>query len=364
MINMNNESITLSLEDSFFLEKGKEATVEDYFKNIDERVNIKIAQGMKQAMHLIIKKLDVLIQNRLSYMVKDEVKLFSSEFKCGCPAHPKSAQGNVSTSNPIATQTSSPKSPMETQNANNAGQRQGSLETLKSAKSLVSDSELYVTKTPTLGAKARDDDREHHTQGPVPRTNPLADLECRQKKSDELQNECRRMIFKLEPEKAKTSLISSEMLQSQNEKLQQLIKSPMSSIAENNMEDENKIEPNQLVQCSLQQLARSSIHQHDTILGDSIIQIDQPTKTDLETSMQFEITENISGRPHHKRAVSNILAEVKLPPVTMNHLSVEIEKTNLNNEFSAKQSKLAKSPTSTSLSKRSPHSIVDGINSS
>ena len=42
-----NDSITLSLEDSYFLEKGKEATVEDYFKNIDERVNIKIAQGMK-----------------------------------------------------------------------------------------------------------------------------------------------------------------------------------------------------------------------------------------------------------------------------------------------------------------------------
>lgn len=81
---MNNESITLSLEDSFFLEKGKEATVEDYFKNIDERVNIKIAQGMKQAMHLIIKKLDVLIQNRLSYMVKDEVKMFALDFKCPC----------------------------------------------------------------------------------------------------------------------------------------------------------------------------------------------------------------------------------------------------------------------------------------
>jgi hypothetical protein len=111
---MNNESITLSLEDSFFLEKGKDATVEDYFKNIDERVNIKIAQGMKQAMHLIIKKLDVLIQNRLTYMVKDEVKLFSSEFKCGCPAHPKTAPVSGSNNNPALTQASSPKSPIET----------------------------------------------------------------------------------------------------------------------------------------------------------------------------------------------------------------------------------------------------------
>lgn len=81
-----NDSITLSLEDSFFLEKGKDATVEDYFRNIDERVNIKIAQGMKQAMHLIIKKLDVLIQNRLKYMVKDEVKLVTGELKCKCPS--------------------------------------------------------------------------------------------------------------------------------------------------------------------------------------------------------------------------------------------------------------------------------------
>lgn len=47
MSNANNESITLSLADSFFLEKVKDTTVEEYFKNIDERVNIKIAQGMK-----------------------------------------------------------------------------------------------------------------------------------------------------------------------------------------------------------------------------------------------------------------------------------------------------------------------------
>jgi hypothetical protein len=80
--------------------------------------------------------------------------------------------------------------------------------------------------------------------------------------------------------------------------------------------------------------------------------------------MHVEITEKISSKPHHKRAVSNILADVKMPSVIMNHSSVEIEKTNLNNEFSAKQCKLAKSPTSTSLSKRSPHSIVDRINSS
>ena len=75
MSNPNNESITLSLDDSFFIEKGKDTTVEEYFRNIDERVNAKIAQGMKQAMLLIIKKLDVLIQNRLKCMVKDEVKV-------------------------------------------------------------------------------------------------------------------------------------------------------------------------------------------------------------------------------------------------------------------------------------------------
>ena len=85
---------------------------------------------------------------------------------------------------------------------------------------MVSDSELYVTKTPTLGAKIRDDDREHHTQGPIPRSNAMVDLEGRQKKSDDLHQECRRMIFKLEPEKAKTPLITPEMQQSQNEKLQ------------------------------------------------------------------------------------------------------------------------------------------------
>jgi len=38
-----NDSITLSLDDSFFQEKGSHTTVEDYFKNIDERVNTKVA---------------------------------------------------------------------------------------------------------------------------------------------------------------------------------------------------------------------------------------------------------------------------------------------------------------------------------
>lgn len=220
-MNAQNDSITLSLEDSFFLEKGKEATVEDYFKNIDERVNIKIAQGMKQAMHLIIKKLDILIQNRLKLMVKDEVKTFAADFKCQCPSHSKVVQFNGINvpSMPALTQASSAycaspdpnglspnfighsinpigespnpisdshkhsnrqnligesPAPNPDKLINRPHERNGSVETLKScktAKSIVSDSELFVTKTPTLGARLRDDDRDHltYTQGPLVR---------------------------------------------------------------------------------------------------------------------------------------------------------------------------------------------------
>lgn len=44
------DSITLSLNDSFFHEKGRDTTVEEYFQNIDERLNLKVASGMKKVL--------------------------------------------------------------------------------------------------------------------------------------------------------------------------------------------------------------------------------------------------------------------------------------------------------------------------
>lgn len=51
------------------------------YREIDERVNCKIREGMKKAMHLIFGKLDELIQSRIRLIVREEVDLKMRE--CG-----------------------------------------------------------------------------------------------------------------------------------------------------------------------------------------------------------------------------------------------------------------------------------------
>ena len=46
-------SVILSLDDSFFKESYRENTVEDCFKTIDDRINFKIAEGLKRGTKLI-----------------------------------------------------------------------------------------------------------------------------------------------------------------------------------------------------------------------------------------------------------------------------------------------------------------------
>ena len=48
------------------------ATVEDYFKNIDQRVNMKVSQAIKRAMSLIINKIDLLIDKKIEAGMKLE----------------------------------------------------------------------------------------------------------------------------------------------------------------------------------------------------------------------------------------------------------------------------------------------------
>lgn len=71
--------ITSELDENIFKmnDFSKTTSVEEYFRNIDERVNCKIAAGMKKAVHLLVDKFDILLQNRLKLIlakhVKDEV---------------------------------------------------------------------------------------------------------------------------------------------------------------------------------------------------------------------------------------------------------------------------------------------------
>lgn len=66
-------------------DSAKDTIVEDYFRNIDQRVNLKIAASMKKAVHLLVEKFDILIQNRfeliLSKQVQDEVDKKLRTFK-------------------------------------------------------------------------------------------------------------------------------------------------------------------------------------------------------------------------------------------------------------------------------------------
>lgn len=47
------DSVILSLDDSFFKETGREIQVEECFKTIDDRINYKIAEGLKRGTKLI-----------------------------------------------------------------------------------------------------------------------------------------------------------------------------------------------------------------------------------------------------------------------------------------------------------------------
>ena len=68
-----DNSIILSLDDSFFKESAKELQVEDCFKTIDDRINYKIAEGLKRGTKLIFQKLNQHIQCKVKLMIDDEV---------------------------------------------------------------------------------------------------------------------------------------------------------------------------------------------------------------------------------------------------------------------------------------------------
>ena len=53
-----DNSVILSLDDSFFKDPAYENSVEDCFKTIDDRINVKIAEGLKRGTKLIFNKLN------------------------------------------------------------------------------------------------------------------------------------------------------------------------------------------------------------------------------------------------------------------------------------------------------------------
>lgn len=47
--------------------------MDEFLNAVDDRVNIKIANGIKKAMHLIIERIEVLIQSKVKLVVHDEI---------------------------------------------------------------------------------------------------------------------------------------------------------------------------------------------------------------------------------------------------------------------------------------------------
>lgn len=115
-----------------------------------------------------------------------------------------------------------------TQQSNNTNafkQRDGSVETAKSAISKhSSNSDLLINKTPTLGERNRDEDHDNANKGPVNRSAIVTDTE-----------EIRRLAVKMLPQQTQSSntLSLAEVGQTHHDNLLQLVKTPMSSIAEN-----------------------------------------------------------------------------------------------------------------------------------
>ena len=130
------------------------------------------------------------------------------------------------------------------------------------------------------------------------------------------------------------------MQHAQNEKLSQLMKSPMSSIAENNTEEDIKIEPKQFVDSHLHQMTQSTIvDQQNMLISDSIVQVEQPNAGSnnnfLDGSMKIDVgaQDATSSKTHHKRSASTNLVDMSLPEVAINRSSVEIEKSLNNNDL-------------------------------
>lgn len=48
-------------------------SADEYFKSIEERVNNKIATGMKKAVHLILQKFEAMLQERVQLMIVEEI---------------------------------------------------------------------------------------------------------------------------------------------------------------------------------------------------------------------------------------------------------------------------------------------------
>ena len=65
------EQLNFSLRESLLLREF--TSLDDFLNAVDDRVNIKIAQGMKKALGLVVESLDQHVQAKVGLLVREEI---------------------------------------------------------------------------------------------------------------------------------------------------------------------------------------------------------------------------------------------------------------------------------------------------
>ena len=77
-IHSQGDAAFQSFKDSFYREcfaRDEIKSMDELFLKVDERVNSKIALGMKRVIHLIVEKFDRHVKDQLRLLVSEEVEL-------------------------------------------------------------------------------------------------------------------------------------------------------------------------------------------------------------------------------------------------------------------------------------------------
>lgn len=67
-----DSDLTLSFDQQYFEEHTREMSIEEYVQKMDQRINLKVAQAIKQAMSLVVSKIDMLVDQKMAARFKVE----------------------------------------------------------------------------------------------------------------------------------------------------------------------------------------------------------------------------------------------------------------------------------------------------
>ena len=76
-----NPNLKLDISGSIFNDGSYYLKDEEYCRYIDERINIKLAEGMKKVAALVLTKFDSLLKDKIELLVKQEVLDTSSKLE-------------------------------------------------------------------------------------------------------------------------------------------------------------------------------------------------------------------------------------------------------------------------------------------